>query len=169
MALGHGNRGTANNLLGVCMPRVANLRPMKIARTLGFGLLVAASSSALPSCKDKHEFVQAPILGLPCAAKGQQLVVPLLISAQHDDGKLLQIYIGGNVRPETMSIEKGKKQTMKVRLAACPQINSTIDTRACAERADWIGGEQSVEVDGTAAAPTVVLAVAGEHPCNVAK
>ena len=132
---------------------------MNTARTFGFGFLIAAASSSLLACKDKHEFVQAPIIGLPCAAKGQQLAMPLLISAEHASGKLLQIYIGGNVRPETMSIEKGKKQTMKVRLAACPQINGTIDTKACAERAEWIGGEQSVEVDGTAAAITINLIV----------
>jgi hypothetical protein len=124
--------------------------------------LVAGFTAA--SCKNgPHHFVQAKIVGLPCAAPGQQLAVPLLIAHTHATGKGLQLYQGGMVRPETISIEKGKKQTFKVRLAECPDGQ----TKACAERNNWIGGEQTIDIDGTVPDPTVVIAVAGDHPCKV--
>ncbi len=124
--------------------------------------LVAGFTAA--SCKNgPHHFVQAKIVGLPCAAPGQQLVVPLLISHTHANGKGLQVYMGGMARPETISIEKGKKQTFKVRLAACPDAR----TEECAKRNEWIGGEQTIDIDGTVPDPTVVIAVAGDHPCRV--
>ena len=125
--------------------------------------LVAGFTGA--GCKNgPHYFVQAKIVGLPCAGPGQQLTVPLLIAHTHANGKGLQLYMGGMARPETISIEKGKKQTFKVRLAACPDGQ----TKACAERNNWIGGEQTIDIDGTVADPTVVIAVAGDHPCKVA-
>lgn len=134
---------------------------MKNLWLVSLGLVAGFTATG---CKNgPHHFVQAKIVGLPCAAPGQQLVVPLLLAHTHANGKGLQLYRGGMVRPETLSIEKGKKQTFKVRLAACPDGQVT----ACAQRNEWIGGEQTVDVDGTVADPTVVIAVAGEHACQV--
>ncbi len=126
---------------------------------LSLGLLAGVTAA---SCNGSHSFVQATIVGLPCAAPGQELEVPLVISNVHASGKGLQLYKGGMARPESMTIEKGKKQLLKVRLALCPdgQIKS------CAERNEWLGAEQLIEADGTVANPSVMLAVVGSHPCK---
>lgn len=128
------------------------------------GLLALGLTAGMiaAGCNDSHTFVQARIIGLPCAAPGQELEVPLLIANTHSNGKGLQLYKGGMVRPESMAIEKGKKQFFTVKIASCPSGQIT----SCAERNEWIGAPQRIEVDGTAAAPTVTLALAGDYPCK---
>lgn len=123
-------------------------------------LLLSAVLALAAGCNDQKTFQQVPVVGLPCAAQGQRLQVPLVMEAKHSDGTLRMTYVGGQAsdRLHTVGLPKSAETKLEIRFGHCRGVN---DCR----QPSWIAGTQTVTVDTRLADPQLLVGVPGVHAC----
>lgn len=122
--------------------------------------LLLASVLLLGACSDKASFEQVPVVGLPCAAAGQQLVHKIVMEATRDGGTLRMTHSGGwsDGRAVTAELPKDAETKLVVRFGVCPD--------APCRYPRWIENTQTVSVDTRLDDAKLVVGVPGDHACR---